>query len=566
MAERGIRKVRLIAALTIAGISGLAGGALPNVVASDDTPPIVTTTGATAPPCLPGLDGQEVTTDDTTGLCPVDPPPPPPTDTTTDPQPPTTTGTTETRPAPAPPPPPATTDTPTTTTTTDAPAPSKPTSRPTATGHTAQPTETTATPDRSADKQHSDKHRTKHGKHAAGRRTEPKSHPLHASPYAGLTMHWTVPDPLGLDDFPKITVAEFPVPPFLLPIYQAAGAQYRIHWQILAAINEAETGFGRNLRESSAGAIGWMQFLPSTWHRYGVDADGDGKADPWDPVDAIFAAARYLHDAGAESSLPNAIWAYNHAGWYVDQVIDRARTFAGLPDELVALLSRQGFADTASIKDKLGKDSYLDPDVKLTMPGQALLLDDHAVRHAVLNDDQIQMYGCGRQDILDNRIDDRVLATLEYLRLSKFDPTVTALECGHSFLTTSGNVSEHSSGDAVDIAAVNGTPILGHQGPGSITDDVVRHLLALQGLMDPHQIITLMTYPGEDNTLALPDHANHVHVGFRPMAGIDGDPAGLQGASERVHNAHSRAWKTEPQSQQRASSRRFMVSLARRLA
>jgi len=280
-----------------------------------------------------------------------------------------------------------------------------------------------------------------------------------------------------------------------------------------------------------------MQFLPSTWQRYGVDADGDGNRDPWDPVDAIFAAARYLHASGAETSLPQAIWAYNHAGWYVDQVIDRARTFAGLPDELVALLTRQGFAATASIKEKLGKTSYLDPDAKLTMPGQALLLDDHALRHAVLNDDQVELYGCGRQDILENRIDDRILATLEFLRLSDFDPTVTALECGHSFLTTSGNISEHSSGDAVDIGAVNGTSILGHQGEGSLTDNVVRRLLQLQGRMEPHQIITLMTYPGQDNTLALPDHANHVHIGFKPMAGIDGEPAGLQGLGESVHNA-----------------------------
>jgi hypothetical protein len=332
-------------------------------------------------------------------------------------------------------------------------------------------------------------------------------------------MHWTMPDPLGLDSFPKITVAEFPVPPFLLPIYQAAGAQYRVHWQILAAINEVETAFGRNLRESSAGAIGWMQFMPSTWQRYGIDADGDGKRDPWDPVDAIFAAARYLHAAGAESSLPKAIFAYNHAGWYVDQVIERARTFAGLPDDLVTLLTQQGFKQTASIKDKLGKDSYLDPDVQLTMPGQALLLNDRQLRHRVLHDDKINLYGCGRQDIVDHRIDDRVLRTLVYLRAYHYDPTVSALECGHSFFTTSGNVSEHSSGDAVDIASVNGTPILGHQGEGSITDDVVRRLLQLQGLMDPHQIITLMTYAGHDNTLALPDHANHVHVGFRPLAG-----------------------------------------------
>jgi hypothetical protein len=516
MAQRGIRRLRLIAALTFVGVSGLAGGTLPSVIADDDAAPVVTTTGATAPPCEPDPDGQPVTTDDS-GMCPVDPPAPPTTDTT--PAPPPTMP--ETTPAPAPTPP--------ADTTTEAappapaPTPQEPTKpatavspKPTVPGQTQQKSVTLHEPDRSVPERHHTLGPRRHDQ-GAGRRTEPKVHPLHPSPYSGLAMHWTVPDPLGLDDFPKITVAEFPVPPFLLPIYQAAGAQYGIHWQILAAINEVETGFGRNLRESSAGAIGWMQFLPSSWHRYGVDADGDGNADPWDPVDAIFAAARYLHAAGAESSLPNAIFAYNHAGWYVDQVIDRARTFAGLPDDLVAVLTRQGFADTASIKDKLGKSSYLDPDVKLTMPGQALLLDDHALRHAVLNDDEIDIYACGRQDIVDNHIDDRALATLEYLRLSGFDPTVTALECGHSYFTKSGNVSEHSSGDAVDIAAVNGTPILGHQGPGSITDDVVRRLLRLQGLMDPHQIITLMTYPGQDNTLALPDHANHVHVGFRPM-------------------------------------------------
>jgi hypothetical protein len=516
MAQCGIRRLRLLAALTIAGAAGLAGGALPNVVASDDTPPVVSTDTTATQCATTGVTDPTVTDQQgtTTGDCPQAPPP---TTDTTDTDPPPTTDTTQTTDAPPAPaqdaPQPATPSTLATSPTPAAPA------APAVTGHSEQHIQASPGADLQAapsgERHKQVAQRPVH--HGQGQRTEPKARPLHSSPYAGLTMHWTIPDPLGLDNFPKITVDEFPVPPFLLPIYQAAGAQYHIHWQILAAINEVETGFGRNLRQSSAGAIGWMQFLPSTWHRYGVDADGDGKRDPWDPVDAIFAAARYLHAAGAESSLPNAIFAYNHAGWYVDQVIDRARTFAGLPDDLVAVLTRQGFADTASIKDKLGKPSYLEPDVKLTMPGQALLLDDHQLRHVVLHDDQIEMYGCGRQDILDNRIDDRVLAALEFLRLSKLDPTVSALECGHSFFTTSGNVSEHSSGDAVDIAAINGTSILGHQGPGSITDDVVRQLLELQGLMDPHQIITLMTYAGHDNTLALPDHANHVHVGFRPM-------------------------------------------------
>jgi len=96
---------------------------------------------------------------------------------------------------------------------------------------------------------------------------------------------------------------------------------------------------------------------------------------------------------------------------------------------------------------------------------------------------------------------------------------VTSLNCGHSELTSAGNVSEHSTGDAVDIAKIDGIPILGHQGPGSITDIAVRRLLTLQGVMKPHQIITLTAYPGADNTLALPDHNDHIHVGFRPLTG-----------------------------------------------
>ncbi len=84
-------------------------------------------------------------------------------------------------------------------------------------------------------------------------------------------------------------------------------------------------------------------------------------------------------------------------------------------------------------------------------------------------------------------------------------------------MTSSGNVSEHVSGNAVDISAINGIPITGHQGKGSITETTIRKLLTLQGGMKPHQIISLMTFPGTDNTLSLPDHADHIHVGYRPQ-------------------------------------------------
>jgi hypothetical protein len=114
-------------------------------------------------------------------------------------------------------------------------------------------------------------------------------------------------------------------PAFLIPIYKAAARRYHVPWKVLAAINFVETDYGRNLSVSSAGAIGWMQFMPDTWRMYGVDADGHGRPNPYDPRDAIFSAARYLAANGASTDVRRAIFAYNHAQWYVDEVLQRAQ-------------------------------------------------------------------------------------------------------------------------------------------------------------------------------------------------------------------------------------------------
>jgi hypothetical protein len=154
--------------------------------------------------------------------------------------------------------------------------------------------------------------------------------------------------------------------------------------------------------------------------------------------------------------------------------------------------------------------------------GQVLLMSKEALQRRVLASPDITIYACGRRDVQAGLVDRRVLATLEFLAASGLKPTVSSLHCGHSYLTASGNVSEHSTGTAVDIAAVNGIPIYRHQGPGSITDITIRHLLTLQGTMKPHQIISLMSFPGTDNTLVLADHYDHIHVGFRPLFGANG--------------------------------------------
>jgi hypothetical protein len=567
----------------------------------------------------------------------------------------------------------------------------------------------------------------------------------------------------GVSDF---FIESFRIPPFLLPIYQAAGTAYDIPWQVLAAINEVETDYGRDLSVSNAGAEGWMQFLPSSWAQYGMDANGDGFKDPYNPADAIFAAARYLQAAGGTHHIQAAIFSYNHSQSYVDSVMLRAQLLEGTPPELLNAITgltesrfpvhapshfADGFPSVSgqasatlagttiyssvgapviavqdgrvvkvgqspalgryvSLRDAFGNtytyarlgsvaslypvleprqhtststrisrpdaasqpppsgpatagiqprspmsegavsselalgaaaglegastpavtpppaaatpsaapdntprvfrsgsdEVYLHPLVPgvqviagtvlghvgtgesgssavsptesatpvagstantaegnmvfqirpagvgapaidpkpildgwvglentsifrakgenpflATSPttGQVLLESKQQLEQQVLGDPGIHIYECGRQDIQTGQIDRRVLATLEFLSVSGLKPTVSALKCGHSEYTTSGNVSEHITGDAVDISAINGISIEGNQGAGSITDTTIRKLLTLQGAMKPHQIISLMSYPGTDNTLAMPDHYNHIHVGFAPVFG-----------------------------------------------
>jgi hypothetical protein len=115
--------------------------------------------------------------------------------------------------------------------------------------------------------------------------------------------------------------------PELQALWRRAGSAYGIPWQILAAINKIESNFGRNMGPSSAGAVGWMQFMPETWLRWGTDGDGDRIADPWDPEDGVYSAARYLAAAGGSADLRRAVFAYNHANWYVDDVLELAAVF-----------------------------------------------------------------------------------------------------------------------------------------------------------------------------------------------------------------------------------------------
>jgi hypothetical protein len=141
---------------------------------------------------------------------------------------------------------------------------------------------------------------------------------------------------------PQEVVTQLPVdtqvptgrPTNYLTLYQESAAQYcpGLSWTVLAAIGEIESDDGQNMGPSSAGALGPMQFLPSTWATWGTDGFGNtGPPDIMNALDAVPSAARMLCADGAAQggqSLWNAIFDYNHASWYVDEVLSLADEYA----------------------------------------------------------------------------------------------------------------------------------------------------------------------------------------------------------------------------------------------
>jgi membrane-bound lytic murein transglycosylase B len=665
------------------------------------------------------------------------------------------------------------------------------------------------------------------------------------------------------------------IPLFLLPVYKAAAVQYGIPWQILAAINEIETNYGTDLNVSSAGAVGWMQFMPSTWLRYGVDALNAGYADPYNPVDAIFAAARYLRAAGAEKNLRGAILAYNHSEEYATSVLLRAKLISTYPKGVIATLtglvdgrlpvsghqlawtplpaetihsassataratavgastaqqptqqqttpSKEASGHIASVnhhanvhaastpaapstaatpsapattpgssaavspsaaaasagqgaskpekqtrqfvelttapraavlavedgrvveigksrqlgrfvvlrdvygdlftyaglgsvaptyfvpkpsgrhgssqavkaasthdpapseaatagaqpvtlqvktpvaadgKSKHGKKQqaaagggqiaiptaeqvpagmnrpriYAKPDnpdahaaaalaaaraAKRNVAGQrvplkkgavvtsgtvlgkvntpkgakgghlrfairpagdgstveagpiltnwaelqkalhpqgsnernallgatasdAFLLTRSELERAVLSDPGITIKGCGRQDVASGKVDSRVLALLSFLSRSGLEPTVSALRCGQSQFSAAGTPSAAARGDAVSISAINGVPVVGHQGPGTITDLTIRALLTVPSGFVPAEIVSLMHYPGSANTRAERSHSKEISIVFAAPA-KSGAAINPKAAAKAAHSAKSGAAAPAP--------------------
>ena len=130
----------------------------------------------------------------------------------------------------------------------------------------------------------------------------------------------------------SLTTKPLPIPADIKKLYTAAADKYKLPWTLLAAIGMEETGHGRNTNTSTAGAQGLMQFMPATWTNMGVDGDGDGRADIVNDADSIYSAANYLTKSGVSKGadgVRRALFTYNHADWYVNDVLHYAQAYGG---------------------------------------------------------------------------------------------------------------------------------------------------------------------------------------------------------------------------------------------
>ncbi len=272
------------------------------------------------------------------------------------------------------------------------------------------------------------------------------------------------------------------IPAELLGVYQTAAAgTCPMPWQVLAAVGKQESDHARStmpgVRSGAnfAGASGPMQFLAPTWAAYGVDGDGDGDLDVYDPIDAIWGAARYLcaSGAGQPAGVRGALYAYNPSPTYVAQVLAIAATYTSPAvgsGDLLALLA--------------------DPNLTLTPNARA--------------------------DLQSGNVDQRVVDYLAWAT-QRHAIAVSVIKTGHDkYVSGTDRISDHFACEgcpsrAVDIFAVDGVSYSASCGPcRTFTEETV----AL-GQGRPDQVGQPWSDLVGNGTFSDGDHQDHLHAGWR---------------------------------------------------
>jgi hypothetical protein len=170
------------------------------------------------------------------------------------------------------------------------------------------------------------------------------------------------------------------------------------------------------------------------------------------------------------------------------------------------------YSGDTSFADRAAALAHYDRAVGLTGLVKGLEAAKKLIATRLLLDPNVSIYEGGRNDIVQNKVDVRVLTVIAYLRETFGQVTVSSLISGHRLYARPGVISAHVSGHALDISELGGTPILGHQEPGGITERAVREILFLPVEVMPRQVISLLGMGGPSFPLA--DHYNHIHIGF----------------------------------------------------
>jgi hypothetical protein len=170
------------------------------------------------------------------------------------------------------------------------------------------------------------------------------------------------------------------------------------------------------------------------------------------------------------------------------------------------------YSGDTSFADKAAALARYDRAVGLTGLVKGLEAAKRSIATRLLLDRNVSIYEGGRNDIVQNKVDVRVLAVIAYLRESFGSVTVSSLISGHRLYARPGVISAHVSGHALDVSGLGGIPIQGHQEPGGMTERAVREMLYLPAEVMPRQIISLLGMGGPSFPMA--DHYNHIHIGF----------------------------------------------------